>query len=100
VTTFEGTPQQIEDGLNIFREQVLPWFDGATGFRGFIALLDRERGRSMGITFWATAEAAADSPESGANLRDEVVERIGVKLKTVDLYEVAAADALALTKLD
>ena len=44
VTTFQGSPDRIEEGLRIFRENVIPWLRDATGFRGWLVLLDREQG--------------------------------------------------------
>ena len=57
-TTFEGPPESIEEGLRTFREDLVDWFRDATGFRGWLALLDAPQGRSIGITFWATRRRA------------------------------------------
>ncbi len=99
VTTFRGSPERIEEGARIFREQVIPWLRDATGFRGWIVLLDREKGRSMGITFWATEEAAADSAASGGLLRDTVAASVEATMESLDLYEVAVVESLALEDL-
>ena len=71
-TMFEGAPESIEEGLRTFREDLVDWFRDATGFRGWLALLDVPQGRSIGITFWATAEALDDELASGASLRNEI----------------------------
>jgi hypothetical protein len=96
VTTFEGPPARLEEGIRIFQEEVIPWLRDSSGFRGWIALVDREHQRSMGITFWATKEAVLDPDLSGGTLRDVVAESVGVPLGSVGVYEVALADALAL----
>ena len=44
-TCFEGPPESIEEGLRIFREDLVDWFRDATGFRGWLALLDVPNGR-------------------------------------------------------
>ena len=95
VTTFSGPPERLEEGLRLFRENVMPWMRDVTGFRGFLALVDRERGRSLGITLWASEEAARD-PQAGGTLRDEITESIGATLHSLDVYEVAVVEALAL----
>lgn len=100
VTRFAGTPEQLEDGLRIYREQALPWLADASGFRGFVALLDKERRRGLGITFWATEEAAEDAARSGANLRDLVIQHVGSKLEGFDVFEVAHAQAVQLDDLE
>ena len=96
VTTFEGSSEQIEEGVRIFREQAIPWLRDATGFRGWIVLLDRERGRSLGLTFWATKEAALNSEASGGTLRDTIATSMGTPMQTLAVYEVAVAEYLAL----
>ena len=96
VTTFKGSTEDIETALRVFREDVIPWLRDATGFRGWIVLLDREGGRSLGLTFWATEEAARDQAASGGHLRDEVIARTGPTMESLEIYEVAVAEALAL----
>jgi hypothetical protein len=96
VTEFEGSSERIEEGVRLFREEVIPWLRDATGFRGWVVLLDRPGGKSLGITFWATEEAMTDSAASGADLRDEVAKRMGTRMTSLAYYEVAVADHLAL----
>ncbi len=96
MTTFQGAPERIEEAVRIYREQVLPWLQDATGFRGWVVLLDRENARSIGITFWATEEAARDSDASGAVLRDKVAASAGTPMQSLDVYEVAVAESLSL----
>ncbi|MDQ3867489.1 MAG: antibiotic biosynthesis monooxygenase [Actinomycetota bacterium] len=98
VTTFSGPPDRLEEGLRLFRENVMPWMRDVTGFRGFLALVDREHGRSLGITFWASEEAALDPEASGGGLRDEITESIGATLHSLEVYEVAGVEALALAE--
>jgi hypothetical protein len=96
VTTFQGSPERLEEGVRLYRESVIPWMQDTTGFRGFVVLLDRENGRSMGITFWTSEEAARDQATTGGALRDEIVTSIEATMKSLDVYEVAAVEALAL----
>lgn len=96
MTTFEGPAEGIEEGVRVFRETVLPWLRDATGFRGALALVDRPGGRVLMITFWATAEMAADRPESGAVIRDEVAARVGTPMTELAVYELSVADSLQL----
>ena len=96
MTTFQGAPERIEEAVRIYREQVLPWLQDATGFRGWVVLLDRENARSIGITFWATEEAARNSDASGGVLRDKVAASVGTPMQSLDVYEVAVAESLSL----
>jgi hypothetical protein len=96
VTTFEGPPEQVGAAILIFREEVIPWLEDATGFRGWIVLADRERERAMGLTFWATEEAMKDEGTSGAVLRDDLAASVGIEMTSLEFFEVVVAEALAL----
>lgn len=93
-TMFEGAPESIEEGLRTFREDLVDWFSDATGFRGWLALLDVPQGRSIGITFWATAEALDDELASGASLRNEIAAGLDTDVTTVERYEVVMIDTV------
>jgi heme-degrading monooxygenase HmoA len=94
-TTFEGPPASIEEGLRTFREDLVDWFRDATGFRGWLALLDVPRGRSIGVTFWATDEALDDETASGASLRNEIAAGLDTTVTGVERYEVVMIDLVA-----
>jgi hypothetical protein len=96
VTTFEGDPERMVEGVRIYREQVVPWLRDSTGFRGVIILVDHENDRGLGVSFWTTMEAATDAFGSGATLRDEVAASVGTTMTGEELFEVVTAEALAL----
>lgn len=91
-TSFEGPPASIEEGLRTFREDLVDWFRDATGFRGWLALLDVPRGRSIGVTFWAADEALDDETASGASLRNEIAAGLETTVTSVERYEVVMVD--------
>jgi hypothetical protein len=86
----------MEEGIRIYREEVIPWLRDSTGFRGWIALLDHESSRAFSITFWATKEAMADEAATGSALRDELAANIGATMIGLEEFEVAAVEALGL----
>jgi hypothetical protein len=96
VSTWRGSDEQIERGLAIYREDLLPWLRDATGFRGSAILHDRETERALGITFWDTREAAADPDSSGLTLREEIGAAVGALLEGNDIYEVALTEQIGL----
>jgi hypothetical protein len=98
VTTFEGDPERMVEGVRIYREQVVPWLRDSTGFRGVIILVDRESDRGMGISFWTTMETATDADASGAMLRDEVAASVGTTMTGEEFLEVVTAEALTLDR--
>lgn len=96
VTTFEGDPERMEEGVRIYREQVVPWLRDSTGFRGVIIMIDRENDQAMGVSFWTTLEAASDAYASGATLRDELAASVGSTLTGEEFLEVVTAQALGI----
>jgi heme-degrading monooxygenase HmoA len=99
VTTFEGAPGRIDEGLRIYAEEVIPWLRDATGFRGFVALVDREGQKSLGITFWATKEDMAADATRGGALRDEVAATVQTTRTSLEYYEVGMVKELGLDEL-
>ncbi len=95
VSTFRGAPEQLEEGFRIYREQVAPWLRDATGFRGWIGLLDRENEKAIAISFWARPEDAVGAG-GGAAIRDEVASTVGTPLESTEYLEVHLVDALEL----
>ncbi len=92
VTTFRGSAEQIQEGLRIYRESVGPWLREATGFRGFIAFVDREGDRGVVMSLWASDELARDAERSGMRLRDEVAETVQTPIAGVEYLEVIELD--------
>jgi hypothetical protein len=84
-----GTPADIEAGVEMYREQVLPYTRDVIGFRGYLALLDRENGRALAMSLWASEDAMLAFEEQGERLRGLVAEGSGTQLGAVESYEVA-----------
>jgi hypothetical protein len=51
VNILEGPPERMDDALRYFQENVLPNLKQMDGFKGTIALGDRQSGKTLGITF-------------------------------------------------
>jgi hypothetical protein len=98
VTTFEGDPERMVEGVRIYRDQVVPWLRDSTGFRGVMILVDHENDRGLGLSFWTTMEAATDAYASGANLRDEVAASVGTTMTGEEFYEVVTAEISGLER--
>ncbi len=88
VSIFEGSPDEIDEGLRQAREQVLPRARQMDGFKGLIALGDRQSGKTLGITFWESEEAMRASEEAANRLREESAEAGGGTVAGVERYEV------------
>ncbi len=88
VSIFEGSPDQIDGVFGQVREQVLPRGRQMDGFKGVIALGDRQSGKTLGITFWESEEAMRASEEAANRIRSESAEASGEQIAGVERYEV------------
>jgi heme-degrading monooxygenase HmoA len=88
VSIFEGSPDQIDEMLRQAQEQVLPSARQMDGFKGLIALGDRQRGKTLGITLWESEEAMRASEEAANRMRGETAEASGEQIASVERYEV------------
>jgi hypothetical protein len=89
VSIFEGPPDMIDEGLRHAREVILPQAkEMDPGFKGIIALTDRQSGKLLGITFWESEEAMRASEEAANRLREESAEAGGGTVAGVERYEV------------
>jgi len=58
------------------------------GFKGLIALGDRQSGKTLGITLWESEEAMRASEEAANLMRSESAEASGEQIAGVERYEV------------
>ena len=88
VSIFEGSPDEMDESLRQAREVVLPRGSQMEGFKGMIALGDRQSGKTLGITFWESEEALRASEEAANRLREESAEASEETIASVERYEV------------
>ncbi len=88
VTTLEGPPDRIDDGIRHVREQVLPQLQQLDGFKGFIALGDRQSGKLLGVALWESEEALQATEEAVSRIRSGAAEATGGTVAGVEQYEV------------
>ena len=88
MSTLEGSPEEMDEGLRDVREHVLPLLKQQEGFIGFIALGNRQSGELIGITFWESEQAMQASEEVGDRTRSDTAEATGDAIEDVERYEV------------
>lgn len=88
----QTTPEQSDWGLEIVREQLLPWLRDTSGYRGLIRLLDRENGRTLVISLWADEEALKASNEAIDRLAELAAQTTGAKRVALEQYEATLFD--------
>ena len=82
-------PDKADDVINHVRENVVPQYDEADGFKGFTLLLDRSNGEGIGISFWESEDAMRASDEIGDRARAGAAEAGGGSDKGRQYFEVA-----------
>lgn len=88
VTTIEGSPERMDEATRHVREQVLPQLRQMDGFRGFIALGDRQNGKVLGVALWESEEVLRSTEEAVSRVRSGAAESAGGTVASVEQYEV------------
>ncbi len=88
VTTVEAPPDRMDDATRFVQEQVLPQLQQLDGFKGIIALGDRQSGKVLGVAFWESEEALRATEEAAVRIRDGVGEATGGTVTSVENSEV------------
>lgn len=96
VSSFEGPPDQIDEGVRRAEDDVLPRARQMPGWKGYYWLADRSSGRTKLITLFESAEALGASEQQADELRRQAAESAGEKITGVERYEVALSEQLAV----
>ena len=94
MTTLQGSPAKVADGIKSVQEQIIPAAQKMRGFKGMIALADRSSGKMLGITLWESEDAMRQSAEAANQLRSASAASGGATVVSVEQCEVVA-DPLA-----
>jgi quinol monooxygenase YgiN len=95
MSLLEGPPDKIDEARRYAEEEILPQQRQAPGFRGFVALVDRQNGRSKLISLWESQEALRSSEEQASQLRQRAAEGASGRIVGVERYEVAVAEGIS-----
>jgi heme-degrading monooxygenase HmoA len=88
VSTLQGPPDQVDEGIRAVQEQVIPAARQMRGFQGMLALADRTTGKMVGITLWETEDALRESEEAASQLRSGAAGAGGADVVSVERFEV------------
>jgi len=89
VSSLEGSPGGIDEGIAFINEQIRPEAADLTGWRGILTLADRQTGKAKTITFWDGPESLRGSEARADELRAQAADAMGDTISSVDRYEVA-----------
>jgi hypothetical protein len=90
--TLETTSEQHDAGLEIVRDQLLPWLRDSSGFRGLIRLWNPAESKTLVITLWADEETMRASAAAGDRLGELTAETVGTTRLALEDYEVSLFD--------
>jgi len=93
VTTIHGAPGKVDDVARQVREQTLPQLQKLEGFKGFVALGDRQSGKLLGVSFWESEEALRATKQAVSDVRSKAAETADGVVAGVEEYEVFVNEA-------
>jgi hypothetical protein len=88
----QTTQEQHDLGLEIVRDQLLPWLRDSSGFRGLIRLWNPDVAMTLVITLWADEESLLASAAAGNQLGELTAETVGTTRLALENYEVSLFD--------
>jgi hypothetical protein len=94
IHTLETTPEQYGRGLEIVRDELLPWAAESSGFRGLIGLTNLEHDCTLVVTLWADEESLNASSGAADRLSRLASEFSGATRRSLDSYEVTLFDVV------
>jgi hypothetical protein len=92
--TLEATPEQLEAGLRIVSDDLLPWARESSGFRGAIGLIDRATGKALLLTLWADEEARENSADAADRLSAMAASASGARRDSIQNFDVSIFDVV------
>ena len=93
VTTIKGSPDRMDDAERHIQEQTLPQLEKMEGFKGFVALGDRQSGKVLGVAFWESEEALRATEQAVSSVRSRAAEASSGTVAGVEQYEVFVYEA-------
>jgi heme-degrading monooxygenase HmoA len=88
VTTIEGDPAKIDDGIADYKARVVPAIQRLSGARAAVLLVDRNAGKSFSGTIWDSEKDLQTSEAAVAGMRQDFAKKAGSKGPTVEVFEI------------
>ncbi|MCC7485487.1 MAG: hypothetical protein IT529_10935 [Burkholderiales bacterium] len=88
VRTTNGVPDKVDEGIRQFRDVVVPSYKDVAGFRGGWMLVDRAKGKLIGVTLWETEADLHATEATSQRLRTAGSSAAGGSVQSVEVYEV------------
>jgi heme-degrading monooxygenase HmoA len=79
-SSWTGTPEALEKWASHVTAKVAPMVAGLPGNAGAYFLIDREGGRALTLTLWASEDAARASDQAAEASRESTIADTGIEL--------------------
>src|ERR671928_1437463 len=89
LSTIEGAPDKLDEATRHLQEQALPQLQKMDGFKGFVALGDRNSGKMIGLAFWEDEDALRATEQEVSGVRSGAAQAIGGTVVSVEEFEVS-----------
>ena len=87
VSTVEVSPAKLDEATHFFRERVLAQLQDMDGFKGFIVLGDRQRGKLLGVALWESEEVMESTREVVSGIRGGIPHPLGAAAEDEENYD-------------
>jgi hypothetical protein len=87
VTRFEGPPSDVDKGIKLIKDEIVPSAKKMRGFKHGYWLVDRATGKGIAMTLF-DSEASMRASESDAEQSRARATQIGSRIVGVERYEV------------
>ena len=81
VSMFTGGVRDLDQGVVLARERIVPRLEKHQGFEGVMLIVDRAEGVAFAITFWKSEEDLAASQEDDQHLTEMAAQAFGVPVE-------------------
>ena len=94
VSTAQYQLDKLDEGIQIYRESVLPEMRQQSGFKGVMALVDRSTGKAISLSLWETETDARASGVGSAYMQENLAKLapLFAAAPVIETYEVAVQE--------
>jgi heme-degrading monooxygenase HmoA len=98
-TRVQTPPDKVNEAIKNFETNILKGLRSAPGNQGASLLVNRQTGEAVGITYWESAKALANSEQVGIQSRAQSVKSVpGSQIVNVERGELMIMDRVAAPK--
>jgi heme-degrading monooxygenase HmoA len=88
LSTYQGSPIPPGGDIGTHSETIVRQVEDAPGFRGVYYLIDRTSGTAATLSLWEDEESMRASEERATRIREQVAQREGQRIVSVEHFEV------------